>query len=56
MIKTLTPEIIAGALNNLLDNEVLYSRLQDNCLAAAKKLNWENEEKGLQSFYQKIVK
>ena len=47
---------IARELNNLLDNEVLYSRLQENCLAAAKKLNWENEEKELLSFYQKIVK
>jgi len=51
-----SPVNIARELNNLLDNEVLYSRLQDNCLAAAKKLNWENEEKELLSFYQKTVK
>jgi len=50
-----SPVNIARELNNLLDNEVLYNRLQDNCLAAAKNLNWENEENELLSFYQKIV-
>jgi glycosyltransferase involved in cell wall biosynthesis len=51
-----SPINIARELNNLLENEVLHNRLQENCLAAAKKLNWENEEKELLSFYQKIVK
>jgi len=51
-----SPVNIAHELNNLLENEVLYNRLQENCLAAAKNLNWENEEKALLSFYQKIVK
>jgi glycosyltransferase involved in cell wall biosynthesis len=51
-----SPVNIARELNNLLDNEVLYNRLQFNCLSAAKNLNWENEEKLLLSFYQKIVK
>lgn len=51
-----SPLNIARELNNLLENEVLYNRLQENCLAAALNLNWENEEKELLSFYQKIVK
>lgn len=51
-----SPVNIAHELNNLLDNEVLHDRLQVNCLAAAKNLNWENEEKELLSFYQKTVK
>ena len=54
LIKTLTPEIIAGALNNLLDNEVLYDRLLTNCQAASFAFNWQHEETKLKQFYNNI--
>jgi glycosyltransferase involved in cell wall biosynthesis len=50
-----SPENIAVELNNLLKNEVLYKELKDNCLSAAKKINWEHEELKLIGFYKKIL-
>jgi glycosyltransferase involved in cell wall biosynthesis len=49
-----SPISIAMKLNNLLENEFLYMRLQKNCLSASFKLNWENEEMALLGFYKKI--
>ena len=54
LIDRLSPEIISTALNNLLQNEVLYSRLLINCPAAAAVYNWQNEERKLKLFYNKI--
>jgi glycosyltransferase involved in cell wall biosynthesis len=54
LVKTLTPEIIAAALNNLLDNEVLYNRLLTNCQAASFAFNWQHEETKLKRFYNNI--
>lgn len=48
-------ETIAGALNNLLTDTVLYDRLRQNCLSARKALNWENEEQVLISFYKEMA-
>lgn len=48
-------ENIANQLNNLLSNEVLYERLQQNCLKARDIFNWQNEEKKLISFYKKTI-
>ncbi len=55
LIRELSAENIARSLNNLLDDEVLYKQLQQNCLLAAKVLTWENEEKKLLAFYQKLT-
>jgi glycosyltransferase involved in cell wall biosynthesis len=49
------PEEIAHALNNLLDNEVLYSWLRSNCREAAKIYTWENESGRLTRFYQNLL-
>jgi glycosyltransferase involved in cell wall biosynthesis len=46
---------IARILNNLIENEVLYKKLEENCLYASSNLNWENEENVLLAFYQKIL-
>jgi glycosyltransferase involved in cell wall biosynthesis len=51
----LSPLNVAKELNNLLDDTVLYERLRRNCLAAASKLNWEQEEKILLELYKKIL-
>ncbi len=54
LIKTLTPELISGALNNLLGNEVLYDRMHANCRAASSVYNWQLEETKLKQFYNNI--
>jgi glycosyltransferase involved in cell wall biosynthesis len=45
---------LAAKLNNLLENEVLYNELQQNCLKLRQTLNWQNEEKKLIQFYKDI--
>jgi glycosyltransferase involved in cell wall biosynthesis len=45
---------IARKINLLLNDSVLYDRLQANCLQAREIFNWQNEEKKLLDFYQKL--
>jgi glycosyltransferase involved in cell wall biosynthesis len=54
LIDDLAPKRIAGAINDLLADEVLYTKLKANCLDARQELNWQHEEKKLLSFYQSI--
>ena len=54
LIKDLSPETIADALNLLLSDDVLYARLRNNCLKARHSLNWQEEEKKLINFYRHI--
>ncbi len=54
LIDSLEPERIAGAVNNLLENDVLHRRLQQNCLKARLEFNWQKEEEKLLAFYQSI--
>jgi glycosyltransferase involved in cell wall biosynthesis len=51
---SLEPQIIAAKLNNLLENEVLYATLKQNCRHAAEHLNWQLEEQKLLRFYMKM--
>lgn len=55
LINNLQSETIAGALNNLVTDDVLHMRLRSNCLEARKELNWQNEEKKLLSFYNSLI-
>jgi glycosyltransferase involved in cell wall biosynthesis len=54
LIKDLSSETIANALNLLLSDVVLYERLRKNCLLARHSLNWQKEEKKLIHFYRHI--
>jgi glycosyltransferase involved in cell wall biosynthesis len=54
LIDSLEPAWIAAAINNLLVNDVMYSRLRENCLAARLEWNWQIEEKKLLAFYQSV--
>jgi glycosyltransferase involved in cell wall biosynthesis len=56
LINDLEPRQIADAMNNLLGDAVLYRRLQENCLKAREKLNWQQEEMKLLDFYHSIIK
>jgi glycosyltransferase involved in cell wall biosynthesis len=51
----LSSDNIARQLNFLLNDSSRYRHLQMNCLHARKTLNWNEEEKQLLSFYQKIL-
>ncbi|RZJ75762.1 MAG: glycosyltransferase [Flavobacterium sp.] len=54
LIEDVQPEAIAAALNGLLQNKEQWEILHNNCLVAATELNWQNEEKKLIAFYNKI--
>lgn len=54
LIDDLQPGTIANAMNELLNDEVLYTRLQENCLKARETLNWQQEEKKLIAFYKNM--
>ncbi|MEY4875664.1 MAG: hypothetical protein RL708_813 [Bacteroidota bacterium] len=54
LIDNLNPNTIAAALNKMLDNTTYYQTLASNCLAAREIYNWQNEEKKLIAFYQKL--
>ena len=45
---------IAFQLNNLLHNEVVYNKLQQNCINVRETLNWQAEEKKLFDFYNNL--
>lgn len=46
---------IAQQLNNLLSNQLLYQRLQTNCVKAKAVYNWQNEEKILLNLYRTML-
>jgi len=52
LTQDLSSKNIAHQLNLLLDNDVLYKDLQQNCLYQREVLNWQNEEKKLLAFYK----
>jgi len=54
LTKDLSPENIALQLNLLLENDVLYHELQQNCLYQREIMNWQQEEIKLLAFYQSI--
>jgi glycosyltransferase involved in cell wall biosynthesis len=54
LIDDLNPELIANAINELLNNETKRKQLKENCLKARQELNWQNEEKKLVEFYKKV--
>ena len=54
LIDDLIPEKIADAINNLLADDVLRTRLRENCMKAREKYNWQQEEKELLAFYQSV--
>jgi glycosyltransferase involved in cell wall biosynthesis len=53
LISEFTEKKIADAINNLLENDVLYNMLRNNCSKARLIYNWQEEEKKLLAFYRK---
>jgi glycosyltransferase involved in cell wall biosynthesis len=56
MISDLSVPALSATLNKLTDDLVLYTRLRENCTIAARELCWENEQKTLIAFYEKLLK
>lgn len=54
LLKELSVENVANAINQLLNDKELYKKLKTNSLAAREHFNWQLEEKKLIAFYQKI--
>ena len=55
LVNDISAKNIALQLNNLLENEVVYKYLQQNCLKARQELNWQQEEKKLIAFYKNLI-
>lgn len=55
LIGSLEPQTIAEAINRLLNDDALYSRLHNNCMEARNVYNWQAEEKKLLTFYRNII-
>lgn len=51
LLTDLTPERIAHAITQLLEDRSYYLQLRQNCLLAAQEWNWENEEAALAELY-----
>ncbi|MBD0366503.1 MAG: glycosyltransferase [Flavisolibacter sp.] len=54
LIEDLTPQVIAHAINNILNDDVLWEEMHQACLAARRVYNWQEEEKKLLPFYHTI--
>jgi glycosyltransferase involved in cell wall biosynthesis len=54
LIEDISAQNIAVTLNSLLTDEEHWQQLHLNCRAAARELNWQNEEKKLVVFYKNI--
>ena len=55
LVNDISSKNLAIQLNNLLENEVVYEQLQQNCLKAREDLNWQQEEKKLLMFYKNLL-
>lgn len=49
-----SPKSISAGMNLLLNDVVLYKKLKANCIKAAETLNWQEEEKLIIRFYNKV--
>ncbi len=54
LLNDLQSENIAENMNKLLNDNVLWQTLYNNCKIAAKELSWQQEEKKLITFYKNI--
>lgn len=54
MINNIEPNSLATALNNLVNNSVLYQQLKLNAINAQQHLNWQQEEKKLLLYWKSI--
>ena len=51
----ISAENLSAQMNNLIQNQVLYEELRNNCLLARQRYNWQQEERHVIAFYKKLV-
>jgi glycosyltransferase involved in cell wall biosynthesis len=51
ILDTITPETLANAINEILNDSDRLATMKENCMAAAVTENWENETKVLAEIY-----
>lgn len=56
LLPTLEPKAIAQTIQQLLEDQETYQRLQNNCEAAAKVFIWEIESQKLLKLYENLLK
>ena len=56
LISDTSSNSIALALNNLLQNEVVYNQMQKNCMEQREIYNWQIEQEKLINFYTELEK
>ena len=49
------PRTIASTVNEVLADENRYSKMRQNCFNAAKKMNWENEQRKLRNIFGELL-
>lgn len=54
LVSNIKPKTLSIALNNLVDDSVLYQQLKINASNAQQNLNWQQEEKKLVEFWKNI--
>lgn len=54
LVDEMTVEHIVNAIQILLNDKVLYRKLQENCMQARKELCWQNEEMKLLTIYNSL--
>jgi glycosyltransferase involved in cell wall biosynthesis len=54
LIEKTDKALLTQAINGLLNDNNAYKKLQNNCFRAAEKLCWEEEEKRLIAFYNRL--
>ena len=55
LLDELSPEAVAGAVRQLLDDPAAYQRLQANCRAAREVWNWEREQEVLLKVWKEVI-
>jgi glycosyltransferase involved in cell wall biosynthesis len=55
LVDNIEPATIASSIQQLINDGNLYAKLKENCKKARTVLNWQNEEKRLVEFYQKVL-
>lgn len=55
LVDDISAKNLAQQLNNLLHNEVLYKKLEQNCLKVREIFNWQEEEKKIIKFYKELL-
>jgi len=56
LLDDLEPKQLSRQLNHLIENKIVYSWLEKNCIKAKAVFNWENESKKLVNFYKQFEK